>query len=110
LQISVEFTSEEAKSIVAVAIFKVDAESRTIKLSAIGKVPFITINYEKLDFGELSVGKSLTKDLLLYNESPVSANFEIATDEKTTNYFDVTPKTGCIPSKQSFKIDVTYTP
>ena len=38
-----------------------------MKLSAIGKYPFVTINKEKIDFETLLVGKTIEKDVILKN-------------------------------------------
>ena len=38
-----------------------------MKISAIGKYPFLTINQEKIDFETLLVGKVAEKEILLRN-------------------------------------------
>ena len=51
----------EAKVLVATAIFHIDNEAdKIIKISAIGKIPYITISRSKIDFEELLVGKKIT--------------------------------------------------
>lgn len=58
--------------VVATAVVKVnDGEggSRAIKLSSIGKYPFLTISNDKIDFEEMLVGKSVTKEIFLRNIS-----------------------------------------
>jgi len=37
--------------------------SRSLKVSAIGKYPFITINHEVIDFDELLIGKTATREI-----------------------------------------------
>jgi hypothetical protein len=59
---------------VATAIFKFfegEETTRVLKMSAIGKYPFLTINKKRIDFETLLVGKQTTKDILLKNESLV---------------------------------------
>jgi hypothetical protein len=48
-----------------------------LKLSAIGKYPFLTINQEKFDFETLLVGKVAEKDVMLKNQSLVPAQFVV---------------------------------
>ena len=40
-----------------------------IKISAIGKYPYLDINYKKVDFGNLLVGKTKIKEVILKNSS-----------------------------------------
>jgi hypothetical protein len=40
---------------------------KVLKLSAIGKYPFITINQEKIDFESLLVGAVESRDIILKN-------------------------------------------
>lgn len=56
----VSFTPDEAKVIIASSVFKfsgAEEGSKVLKMSAIGKYPFLTINQEKFDFETLLVGK-----------------------------------------------------
>jgi hypothetical protein len=48
-----------------------------LKLSAIGKYPFITIDRQNFDFGSLLVGKSASKDIIITNSSEVPTTFTI---------------------------------
>lgn len=43
--------------------------TRSLKVSAIGKYPFITINQEFIDFEELLIGKTLQKEITITNSS-----------------------------------------
>ena len=52
--------------------------TRSLKVSAIGKYPFITINQEQIDFEELLIGKSCTKEITITNSSPVPTSFKIS--------------------------------
>lgn len=72
------FTPEEAKVIIATAVIKFSGAedgTKVLKMSAIGKYPFLTINHEKFDFETLLVGKIVEKDVILKNSSLVPANF-----------------------------------
>lgn len=58
--ITITFAPEEAKVVIATAVFKfsnAEEGSKVLKMSAIGKYPFITINQERFDFETLLVGK-----------------------------------------------------
>ena len=55
---------------IATVVFKFsegEEGSKVLKMSAIGKYPFLTINQEKLDFETLLVGKVAEKHILLKN-------------------------------------------
>ena len=60
-----------------------------VKISAIGKYPFITVDNKDFDFGSLLVGKSASKDLIVTNSSEVPTNFtieKIGDDGKDTSF------------------------
>lgn len=48
-----------------------------VKISAIGKYPFITVDNKSFDFGSLLVGKTASKDLVVTNSSEVPTTFTI---------------------------------
>ena len=58
----VKFAPQEAKVTIASAVFKLRENkneiSKVLKLSGIGKFPFITSSVEKIDFESLTVGKT----------------------------------------------------
>jgi len=51
---------------------------RVLKMSGIGKFPFVNISTEKLNFEKMTVGKSDMKRVTLRNNSLVVAKFEIS--------------------------------
>jgi len=58
--------------VIATAVFKFsegDETVRVLKMSAVGKYPFITINQEKIDFETLLVGKVAQKEIMIKNQS-----------------------------------------
>ena len=61
-EISVSFRTDEAKVIIATIVVKVQEGgselSRILKMSAIGKYPFITLDQHSFDFETLLVGKT----------------------------------------------------
>jgi hypothetical protein len=56
--------------VIATVVFKFsegEEGSKVLKISAIGKYPFLTINQEKLDFETFLVGKVAEKEIILKN-------------------------------------------
>ena len=56
--------------VIATAILKLsegEEGSRALKLSAVGKYAFVTINQEKIDFESLLVGKVAEKEIVIKN-------------------------------------------
>ena len=69
-EIQISFAPEEAKVVIATAVIKIvegEESHRVIKMSAIGKYPFLTISQEKIDFEAFLVGKIASKDVVLRN-------------------------------------------
>ena len=51
--------------------------TRVMKVSAIGKYPFITLDAQDIDFETLLVGKTVSRELQLQNSSLVPTSFVI---------------------------------
>lgn len=75
-EITISFKSNEAKVVIGLIVFKFSDASnpaleitKTLKVSAIGKYPFITIDQSSIDFTTLLVGKSETKEIVICNSS-----------------------------------------
>lgn len=86
--------------------------TRVLKMSAIGKYPFLMINHERFDFETLLVGKTASKDVILKNNSLVPAHFtveKISDDGKDVS-FSIDCYSGVVPPGASFKITVKYVP
>lgn len=62
--IEINFNTNEAKVVIASIVFKVmegGAElSKVLKVSALGKYPFVTLDQTSFDFENLLVGKTAT--------------------------------------------------
>lgn len=86
--------------------------SKVVKMSAIGKYPFLTINHERFDFETLLVGKIVQKDVILKNSSLVPANFHVEkiNDDGKDTAFSIDCYSGVIPPNASFKITVKFVP
>ena len=48
-----------------------------MKVSAIGKYPFIILDAESVDFGPLLVGKTVSREFVLQNDSLVPTSYVI---------------------------------
>jgi len=63
-EIKITFNPTQAQVIIASALIKVkdlstgSEETKVLKMSAIGKYPFITISHSNVDFEELLIGKT----------------------------------------------------
>ena len=52
-------------------------EPRIIKLTAIGKYPYLTLSTTEIVFDPLLIGKQRTKEIEIKNSSSVQARFQI---------------------------------
>ena len=114
-EITFTFTPEEANVMVTTIIFKFSGAEdgiKVLKLSAIGKYPFLTINHDKFDFETLLVGKVLEKDVILKNNSLVPAEFNVekVNDDGKDPSFSIDNYSGIVPPNASFKITVKFVP
>jgi hypothetical protein len=95
--ITLTFTPKDATAIVATIILKINnEESHIVKVSGIGKYPFLSTSSQKLDFETLLVGKQMVKELVIKNNSQVRASFIIEKLQET-DFKD-----------SSFSLDVKY--
>ena len=112
--IQVSHFPNEATVLIATTNLVVTNEPyRTIKLSAIGKYPYIGLSTNKLEFDKLLVGKKVSKELIIKNQSQVPTSFQIQkTDDDSfkDNSFSIDVTNGEIPPKASFLVKVTYSP
>lgn len=78
----IEFKTMTASVTVGTVVLEVEGEEqRVIKLSVVGKYPYISPNLTELDFGNVLVNRPVSKDLLLKNNSEVAADFHIKGSE-----------------------------
>jgi hypothetical protein len=114
-EVQVNYTAEEARVQIATALFKFsegEDVTKTLKMSAIGKYPFLILNQDKIDFEELLVGQVDSKKLILKNNSTVPALFQIekVNDDGKDLAFSLAQYEGEIPVGGSFEITVKYIP
>lgn len=76
-EVTITFAPVEAKVVVSTAVFNFQEGEKTaqkvLKMSGIGKFPFVNISQEKMDFESLTVGKERVKSVELRNYSQVKA-------------------------------------
>lgn len=67
---SIEFHPTEASAIINVIVLHIENEiSRAIKVSGVGKYPFLQISSKRVNFEKLLVGKKARKEVLIKNLS-----------------------------------------
>ena len=80
-EITISFKTVEAKVIIASIVVKIIADgnemSKVLKLSAIGKYPFVTLDSQAFDFENLLVGKTASQVFNLQNSSLVPTRYTI---------------------------------
>ena len=108
--------SSEAKVIIATIVCKVmEGQSeltKVIKMSALGKYPFITLDASSFDFENLLVGKTASQVFNLQNSSlvPTKYTIEKVNDDGKDFAIQVDHTSGEVAPSQIIKVTVTYTP
>ena len=119
LDLTISYTPREANVVVATVVFQIqNEEDKIMKLSAIGKYSYITLNKNTFHFGELLIGQSETKNLVIKNQSSVSTTFHIEEDtdilnlssQWTDSSFSFDYLTGVIPAGGTFLVKIKYNP
>ena len=65
---TIAYTPQEAVVNVSTAVINIEDEDPYIlKMSGIGKYPYLTINTKKINFESLLVGKYVTKEVIIKN-------------------------------------------
>lgn len=79
----IEFKPNTASVIVGTVVLEIEKESpKVFRFSAVGKYPYISVKESLINFDDVLVTKSVSKDLLLKNSSEVAANFKILSNEQ----------------------------
>ena len=115
-EVVISFRTDEAKVIIASVVVKVTEGSneltKVLKLSALGKYPFITLDQASFDFETLLVGKKASQIFNLQNSAlvPTSYTIEKVNDDGKDVSIQVDHTEGEISPGQIVKVTVTYTP
>jgi hypothetical protein len=110
----IEFATPQASVTVGTVVLEVEGEpQRVLKLSAVGKYPYISASSGDLDFGTVLVTRPQTRELVLKNSSEVAAEFSICRSgegEFEDQFFRFEPERSVIPAKMSLAVKVSYLP
>jgi hypothetical protein len=101
--------------IVGTVVLEVEGEGqRVIRLSAVGKYPYISVSSQEVDFGDVLVTKQVSKEIILKNNSEVPAQFNLqnvlSSEEFNDNFYSFNPERGVVPAKMSYAVKVLYQP
>ncbi len=113
LEIKTSYLAEEAKTVIEAVRLNLNEQWLTMKMTAIGKYPYISMSSHRMEFPDLHIGQTSTKEIILKNSSLVPAEFTI---EKINQESDVIPGfsldtyKNVIPAGGSYLVKVTYTP
>lgn len=121
INITIEFKPKSACVLTAVAVCTFGTREQWEKskvvqsatVYAIGKYAHISIEEDNklFNFGDVFVGKTLEKKLVIQNYSSVEANFKIRKTEKDTDpYFEFSSTSGTVPAKKSIELLINFTP
>lgn len=110
--ISLTFFPTEASVYVGTVVVKQpEGPSLVMKVSGIGKLPYLNVSDHLLDFGNVLLGQSMTIELIVSNQSlvPVSYNLiPVPTDNDPAFKWSAT--SGKLPADSSVALVVRYTP
>ena len=115
-EVQVSFRTDDAKVLIASIIVKVMEGSseltKVVKLSAIGKYPFVTLDQQSHDFENLLVGKTASQVFSLQNSSLVPTHYTIekVNDDGKDPAIQVDHSEGELAPGEISKVTVTYTP
>lgn len=86
--------------------------SQTLKLSGIGKYPYISIPNDRIEFGDILLGRTGEQSITIQNKSLVPATFAIRmiNPDLPVETFTFHPKSGVIPPESQAKIRAVYRP
>lgn len=115
-EVAISFMTAEAKVIIATMVVRVQEGAneltKVLKMSAIGKYPFMTLDAQSFDFENLLVGKSASQVFNLQNASlvPTAYTIEKVNDDGKDFAIQVDHTEGLMSPGQIVKVTVTYTP
>jgi hypothetical protein len=112
----VNFRPVEAKVVISTVVVSLgegdDSAQKVVKMSGIGKFPFVSINHDKLDFESLTVGKETFKTVELRNYSLVKAEYSIepVNDDGKDDSIVLSATSGVIEAGAHETIGVAFSP
>ena len=110
------FTPTEANVTITSAVFTLKEGSKSakkvLKMSGIGKYPFIEISTDKIDFETLTIGKTASQTVRMRNYSQVKAQYSIESinDDGKDKSIVLNKYKGVIEPSGNDIITVTFNP
>jgi len=115
-EVKISFKTDSAKVVISTIVIKLAEGGKEstyiLKVSAIGKYPFITLDSTSLDFENLLVGKTVSKEINVQNSSSVPTHYEITkvSDDGKDQSFSLSTSKGVLNPGQISTITMKYTP
>jgi cilia- and flagella-associated protein 65 len=106
------FTAADASVYSATAVCALSNSSTAlVKLTAIGKFPFLTLDAPTTEHGDVLVGHSAKRTIRLLNQSLVPAHFTVEhTAGHNDGVFSIAPLTGTVPPGSWATLTIRYRP
>mmetsp|Transcript_15768 Transcript_15768/g.37278 ORF Transcript_15768/g.37278 Transcript_15768/m.37278 type:complete len:1920 (+) Transcript_15768:72-5831(+) len=106
------FTPQDASVYVATVVcHRAEGEPLYLKVSGIGKIPFLNCDTPVMDFGEVLTGTTATQTFSLRNTALVPANFTIrALETGHDATMAIHPTAGTVPPDGKMMFSVAYSP
>jgi hypothetical protein len=105
------FPTEASVFVGTVVVKQPEGPSLVMKVSGIGKLPFLNVSEHLLDFGNVLLGQSMTLELIISNQSLVPVSYDlipVPTDNDPAFKWSAT--SGKLPADSSVALIVKYTP
>jgi len=115
MEIKIKISPDYANVLVANAKITLDNKiNKIIKMSSIGKYPFLHLSKYQLDFGNVQIGHSKELELIITNQESVPAKFIITKESvqpgKNPEVFNLSSNHGEIPPHSNFLLNIKYKP
>jgi cilia- and flagella-associated protein 65 len=109
---SISFTASNASVYTAAAYCLLsNGTSNSVKLSAIGKFPFLALDTATIEHGSVLVGQTAKRTVKLLNQALVPAHFKVVhTGAHDDGVFSVAPAQGTIEPNAAASLAVRYKP
>ena len=106
------FTCDDASVYTAAAVCLLrDGASNMVKLTAIGKFPYLSLEETDIDHGDVLVGRDTQRSVRMANHSLVPANFEVRRSPGPSDgVFSLAPMRGTLGAGQWMELKVGFVP
>mmetsp|Transcript_9855 Transcript_9855/g.22507 ORF Transcript_9855/g.22507 Transcript_9855/m.22507 type:complete len:1836 (-) Transcript_9855:105-5612(-) len=113
MTVKISFFPTEASVYVGTIVCKqpIPRPALVMKISGIGKIPFVAISKSEVDFGTVLTGRTVNEEVILTNTSLVPVSFElnpVPHDHDPIFHWKIVK--GKIPADGSLALQVAYTP